>query len=378
MSDVLQIQDFLEPVSLAEIAGDHEFKDGQIGKTVSIYDHSFPDIRSADIVILGCAEERGNDLVLDRTAAPFNIREQFYCLYNWHDNVRIVDIGNVSMGATLADSYAALRTVIREIIALGKTVVILGGGHDLTLAQYQAYAEQQKVIEATCIDALINIDINSIFRSQSFLMEMLTGEPNFIAHYNHIGFQSYFVHPRMLETMDKLRFDCYRVGVVKENIEEMEPVIRNSSMVSFDIGAIAHSFAPASSISPNGLTGEEACALMRYAGLSNTTNTIGIYGYNPSRDVDALTAKQVSQMIWYIIDGKSKGKKEANIADRDSFNEFHVSFAEVSTTFLQSKKTGRWWMQLPDKGFIACSHKDYLLASTNDIPERWLRTQERN
>ena len=170
MSDVLQIQDFLEPVSLAEIAGDHEFKDGQIGKTVSIYDHSFPDIRSADIVILGCAEERGNDLVLDRTAAPFNIREQFYCLYNWHDNVRIVDIGNVSMGATLADSYAALRTVIREIIALGKTVVILGGGHDLTLAQYQAYAEQQKVIEATCIDALINIDINSIFRSQSFLM----------------------------------------------------------------------------------------------------------------------------------------------------------------------------------------------------------------
>ena len=123
--------------------------------------------------------------------------------------------------------------------------MILGGGHDLTLAQYHAYADEKKIIEATCIDALINIDINSIFRSQSFLMEVLTGEPNFMSHYNHIGFQSYFVHPRMLETMDKLRFDCYRVGNVKENIEEMEPVIRNSAMVSFDIASIAHAYAPA-------------------------------------------------------------------------------------------------------------------------------------
>jgi len=43
-------------------------------------------------------------------------------------------------------------------------------------------------------------------------MEMLTSEPNLVKHYNHIGFQSYFVHPRMLETMDKLRFDCFRLA----------------------------------------------------------------------------------------------------------------------------------------------------------------------
>jgi formiminoglutamase len=55
-----------------------------------------------------------------------------------------------------------------------------------------------------------------------------------------------------------------------------------------------------------------------------------------------------------------------------------MAFAEVDTTFIQSKKTGRWWMQLPDKRFIACSYKDYLLASSNEIPERWLRAQERS
>jgi formiminoglutamase len=378
MSDVLNIADFLSPVSLAEISGDHEFKDGQLGKTMSVYGHSFPDLSRTDIVIVGCGEERGNNVVLETSSAPAAIREQLYFLYNWHDDIQLADIGNIKSGAALSDTYAALRTVVGELTAIGKTVVIIGGSHDLTLAQYGAYVDAKKIIEATCIDALINIDINSMFRSESFLMEMLTGEPNFVNHYNHIGFQSYFVHPRMLETMDKLRFDCYRVGQVKENIEEMEPVIRNSSLVSFDISAIAHSFAPTNTISPNGFNGEEACALMRFAGLSSVTNSIGIYGYDPATDIGLMTAKQISQMIWYIIDGKSRGKKEAHIENRDAFNEFHVSFAEVNTTFLQSKKTGRWWMQLPDKKFIACSHKDYLLAGSNEIPERWLRSQERN
>jgi hypothetical protein len=35
-------------------------------------------------------------------------------------------------------------------------------------------------------------------------------------------------------------------------------------------------------------------------------------------------------------------------------------------------------MQLPDKKMIACSYKDYLFASRNQIPERWLRAQERD
>jgi len=31
--------------------------------------------------------------------------------------------------------------------------------------------------------------------------------------------------------------------------------------------------------SPNGFTGEEACMLTRYAGMSNNLSTFGIYGY---------------------------------------------------------------------------------------------------
>jgi formiminoglutamase len=224
---------------------------------------------------------------------------------------------------------------------------------------------------------LIDLNLDSDFRCDNFLMEMLTGEPNFVRHYNHIGFQSYYIHPRVLETIDKLRFDCYRVGNVKENIEEMEPVLRNSHLFSFDISALAYTYAPANHGSPNGLDGEEACTIMRYAGMSANVNTIGIYGYDVDKDVHDLTAKQISQMLWYLMDGRSRSRREAKLDEKDSFNEYHTAFAEVETTFLQSKKTGRWWMQLPDRKFIACSYKDYLLASSNEIPERWLRAQER-
>lgn len=375
----LNIDIFLEPVDLAVLSGDIAYKEGQLGHAVTIHDEEFPEMDDIELVIVGCGEQRGAAIKpVHNHAGPDAIRSKFYNLQYWHPDIKIADVGNIRFGATLTDTYAALRTVIQELRHAGKTVIVLGGSHDLTTAQYLSYASEKIVIEATGVDAMLDLDFGSPYKAANYLLEMLTAEPNYIRHYNHIGFQSYFVDPHMLETMDKLRFDCYRLGHVRENIEEMEPVIRNSQLFTFDINAIAHTHAPANKLSPNGFTGEEACALLRYAGLSPYVNSIGIYGYQPADDVDQLTAIQISQMLWYAIDGRSRSKRESALEDKDAFNEFHTVFAEVETLFLQSKKTGRWWMQLPDKKYIACSYKDYQLASTNEIPERWLRAQERN
>jgi arginase family enzyme len=376
MSGYYNLADFLEGINIHEISGDTLYKDGQIGKLIKIHEDELPDIEEASIVIVGCGDQRGAAL-LHPSGAANAVRSEFYSLFYWHHDIRLADIGNVRIGKSVADTHAALKMVVHELINMNKLVVVIGGSHDLTMAQYHAFADDKRSIDVATVDAVIDINIDSPFRSDNFMMELMTVEPNFMNHYNHIGFQSYFVHPRMLEAMDKLRFDCYRVGKVREYIEEMEPVVRNCSLMSFDISAIAHAFAPANAMTPNGLTGEEACALMQFAGMSTKMQTVGIYSYRPEKDVENLTAKQISQMLWYLMDGRSRGNREALIDERDSFNEFHLSFAEVQTTFIQSKKTGRWWMQLPDRQFIACSYKDYLQASCNEIPERWLRAQER-
>lgn len=352
------------------------YNDSQFGNTIKIYEKEIPDISEADIVIIGTNEFRGEGIVSEIHSADA-IRAQLYELHNWHSDVTIADLGNLVLGSSLADSYAAMNIVLKELLRENKNVLIIGGSHDNTLGQYYPYRDKKQIIEATVVDACINLISESQLKCENFLLEMLTGDPNVIKHYNHIGFQSYFVHPYMLETMDKLRFDCYRVGTAKEHLEEMEPVIRTTSLLSFDIAAIKHSDAPSMVCSPNGFSGEEACNLLRYAGLSPLLSSVGIYGYQPSNDKDNLTAIQIAQMIWYFIDGKSRSKQEALIQDRQNFNEYHTAFAEVDTIFLQSKKTGRWWMQLPNKEMIACSYNDYLFASNNEIPERWLRAQER-
>jgi len=370
------LHEFLSPVNFAILNDDKGYGDSQLANFIKAYQEEMPDLAGVDIVIVGINEFRGDGFVAEENAADA-IRKQLYQLYYWHKDVTIADLGNVKCGTSLADSYAALKTVVGELLQLDKIVIIIGGSHDNTLAQYYAYKDLKRIIEATVIDATIDLRSESTVRSMNFLMEMLTSEPNVIRHYNHIGFQSYFVHPRMLETMDKLRFDCYRAGTAREQLEEMEPVIRNSDMVSFDIAAIKYSDAPAGNCSPNGFTGEEACSLSRYAGLSPQLTSLGIYGYNPKHDVKNQTALQIAQMLWYFIDGKSRSYHETELSERQNFNEYHTAFAEVDTIFIQSKKTGRWWMQLPNKKLIACSYNDYLFASKNEIPERWLRAQER-
>jgi arginase family enzyme len=373
---IYDLHEFLSPVNVAELSDDNAYNDSQVANCIKIYEDEFPDLNGVDIVIVGVNEFRGTGLIANKSSAD-SIRRKFYELHYWHKEISIADIGNIRSGASLHDSYSALTIVVKELFQMNKIVVIIGGSHDNTLAQYFAYKQLNKIIDATVIDATIDLKSESSLRSENFLMEMLTDEPNMIKHYNHIAFQSYFVHPQMLETIDKLRFDCYRLGMVKEQIDEMEPVIRSSDMLSFDIEAIRNSDAPASARSPNGLTGEEACTLSRYAGMSPAISSYGIYGYDAAKDAHSLTALQIAQMLWYFIDGKNRCSTESLLSDQQNFNKFHTAFAEVDTLFLQSKRTGRWWMQLPDKKMIACSYKDYLIACNNEIPERWLRSQER-
>ncbi len=377
MLDMEDWFDFLDPLNVLGLNDDNGYNDGQLARHIHTNEGEMPELEGVDIILVGAGETRGSGRYEARMDGPDAIRKQIYQLHYWHQDLAIADVGNIKAGQSLSDSYAAIKTVLGELMKTGARIVILGGSHDVTLAQYFAYRDAHQLIDATCVDATIDLRGESSIRSENFLLEMLTSEPNVVKHYNHIAFQSYFVHPRMLETMDKLRFDPYRVGRVKEDLEDIEPAIRSSHLISFDISAIKYGDSPASECSPNGLTGEEACIITRFAGMSTNNSTIGFYGYHPHADVNELSAKQIAQMFWYFMDGVSRSREESDLKERAHFNEFNTVFVDVDTVFLQSRTTGRWWMQMPDQKFIPCTYRDYLAAAKGEIPERWLRTQER-
>jgi arginase family enzyme len=343
------------------------------------------DVDDADVVIIGCGETRGstsgNEDSRSEAAysnAPDAIRKELYQLYNWHPGIKIADAGNILQGASADDTRAALRVVLQELQDAGKVVIVLGGSHDLTMQQYEAYKKRSQVINAVIADAFVDLDETEVPTDRSFLLEMLTSQPNFVRHYTHLGFQSYYVHPHMLETLDKLRFDFIRVGRLREHIEEAEPALRAADLFSFDLNTVRFSDSPANTHgSPNGLSGDEACSLTRYAGMATMLTSFGIFGYDSRTDVHHMSARLIAQMIWYFIEGLVMRRQEAVLSNREEFAEFHVRFTANDTTFLKSRRSGRWWMELPDGSFVPCSYSDYQTACNDEIPERWLRAQER-
>lgn len=368
------LRSFFEAVHFTETQTGKKYHPLQWGNKIKYaFDETF-NIEEADVILVGCGASHIDPF--DETANV--IRKHLYAMYHWHQEINIADAGNIKLGATLNDTRAALLTVLEEIHNSGKIAILLGARHDLTLQQYEVFKKKETMAVATIADMLIDLDESEESDDRSFLLEMLTDTPNFISHYSHIAFQSYYTQPRMLETLDKLRFDFYRLGKVREHILEMEPVLRSSDIFSFDISAVRYGDAPANiNGSPNGLSGEEACTLTRYAGMAENLSSLGIYGYNINEDSHEMTAKLISQMIWYFVDGLLVRRAEAKLTEKAEFATFNIRFSDNDTQFIKSKRTNRWWMSMPDNSFVPCSYNDYLIASNNDIPERWLREQER-
>src|SRR3982750_4552191 len=128
------ILDFLEPVNKYTLSNDEGYRPNQLGTNVNTYETEFPSLENIDIIIIGCGENRGaGDFQLNNDAADA-VRKELYNLYHWHKEVCIADAGNIKPGATLQDTYAALKTVVAELMRHCKKVVILGGAHDLTFA----------------------------------------------------------------------------------------------------------------------------------------------------------------------------------------------------------------------------------------------------
>ena len=369
---------FFEPAHFIDLQEGIKYHPLQWGaKIQNAFDHNF-ELDQADIILVGCGEWRGEDNDLPYSCSADAVRRELYGMYHWHEGIAIADAGNIRQGASLNDTKAALLSVLQEIDEAGKIAIVLGGSHDLTLQQYDVFRRKEQLVTATVADMYIDLDETEETNHRSFLMDMLTNTPNFIAHYSHIAFQSYYTQPGMLETLDKLRFDFFRLGRVRENIEEMEPVLRSSNMFSFDISAVKYCDAPANITgSPNGLTGEEACCLTKYAGMAGHLSSFGIYGYKSEEDSHGMTAKLVAQMMWYFVDGLLVRKSEAKLSDAQEFTIFNIAFTDNDTVFMKSKRTNRWWMKLPDHSYIPCSYNDFVLASSNEMPERWLREQER-
>ena len=286
-----------------------------------------PDYLEADIVLIGVKEDRNAFNNEGCALAPDYVRKYLYNLYPGIFEPKIVDLGNIKAGFQVSDTYFALSSVVAEMLEKNIFPVIIGGSQDLTYANYQAYQNLGLIINIVSIDSMFDLGNSAEeVSSRSFLSNIILHQPNYLFNYANLGYQTYFVDQDALKLMKNLMFDTYRLGVLRENIEEAEPVVRNADLISVDVSSVRSSDAPGNAnATPNGFYGEEICQMIRYAGLSDKLTSIGFYETNPQLDRNGQTAQLVAQMIWYFIEGFYSRPHDFPFKNDDDYIRYRVS-----------------------------------------------------
>jgi arginase family enzyme len=378
---------YFEPIDTSKIKRDEDYMPTQLGSVIDIHKEEgrFPDLEKIDLAIIGVKEERNAVNNEGCAEAPDAVRNKLYQLFQ-RGETAIADLGNIISGNTVEDTYFALSAAVAALVDNNIVPIIIGGSQDLTYANYTAYESLEQTINMVVVGPTFDLGVaGQELNAQTYLSKIILHQPNYLYNYSNIGYQSYFVDVHALELMRKLFFDAYRLGVVQNDIKEVEPIVRNADLLSFDIGSIRQSDAPANrNASPNGFYGEEACQITRYAGLSDKLTSIGFYEINPTYDNFDQTVHLVAQMIWYFVDGFCNRKKDYPVGDKSKYTKYRVAIQDGKheIVFYKSKKSDRWWMSIPypeneeikfDRHLLApCSYADYEKACEDDVPDRWL------
>jgi arginase family enzyme len=359
---------------------------GALGNIIVKYsgDNRFPDIEGFHLAIIGVGEERGAIRNAGCAVAADYVREKLYELKFADYPNKILDLGNLRVGESLNDTYAAVSIVMVDLLKEGILPIIIGGSQDLTFAQYKAYQKLEETVNIVAVDSTFDLgSTDQPINSNTYLGKIVLHEPNFLFNFSNIGYQTYFVGHEQIELMERLYFDSYRLGQVQSDMEEVEPIVRNADILSFDISSIRQSDAPGNgNATPNGFYGEEACRIIRYAGMSDKLTSCGIYEINPRYDNNNQTSHLAAQMIWYLIEGFYNRKKDVPLKNKNGFVKYRVALSkdDQEIVFYKSSKSERWWMEVPypvskvryqRHHLIPCSYKDYEVALKEEMPERW-------
>ncbi|MCB9224280.1 MAG: formimidoylglutamase [Crocinitomicaceae bacterium] len=363
---------------------------GSLGEFINVNnDKHFELPGKFEIVILFVPEYRNSDLRSDKAYIQA-IREKLYVLKKGDWKIPITDLGVIQPGESVQDTYTAVKDVVTELVKNNVFPIVVGGGQDLTVPIFEAYQSLEQTVNILDVDPQIDMgDPETGISANSWINKILMMKPNYLFNYSILGFQSYLVNQNELDLIEKLFFDAYRLGDFYSNERMVEPLVRNADILSFDMNAVRGSDYRGNSMEmPHGFYGEDACRIMRYAGLSDKLTSMGIFNFQES-DQLGFDANLAAQMIWYFIEGFNNRKRDYPVGSKSSYTKYSVSIDNFKSeiVFYKSDKSGRWWMEVPYpkiKGakfqrhlLVPCDYEDYKNALTNEMPNLWWRTFEK-
>jgi arginase family enzyme len=175
MSD---IQHFFTPIDFQT----DSYAETQLGKLVNAYnaDSEFPDLTDIDMAIIGVCEDRRATNNVGCSFAPDKVRDYFYSLYPGTFRPRIVDLGNITAGHEIEDTYYAVKSSIDYLIRNNVIPIIIGGSQDLTYAQFLGYEKLEQTINVVAIDSKFDLgNPDEDTTNTADLGKIILHQPNF-------------------------------------------------------------------------------------------------------------------------------------------------------------------------------------------------------
>ena len=349
-----------------------------LGTTIEKYTRKSTsgDMQKIDLAIVGIPMYEG-EWQENGSQTPDLIRKELYKLSGFSDSLHIVDFGNLKNPGNKKSAFLALRDIIEYFNELNITTIVIGGSQDLSIGIGQAFRSKPYFSFAT-VDALLDVKkgVEKI-SSDNYLSKLFTDCPGLfqfglLAYQRHLFHQSFFSKIKGINT-------SFRLGKLRENIAQAEPVLRNSNVLSFDINSVKQfEKGGINSVHTNGLNGDEACQLARYGGLSEELKVFGMFNVYAETSKTGYSVLLSAQILWYFIDGFIVRQHE-NPNHNEQMVSFKVEVKGVGNpiVFKKSLKTNRWWMEIESttnkKMYIACSEDEYKQASNNEIPWLWIQ-----
>ena len=379
--------DFLTPIDPTIIAFAKKLGNQQLGTIIKKYEYNnFPDLKDVQIAFFGVLEYRNSSHELVMTKSLDKVRKSTYSLYSGNWNIKIADIGDIKVGANIADTYFALREIMTELLKKNIKIICLGGSQDLTYPIYRCFDNLDQMVNLVAVDNKFDLgNVDEAISDKNYLSKIIIDEPNNLNNYSNIGFQTYYNAQDEINLIQKLHYDAYRLGEITSKTELCEPILRNADFLSIDLSALKSTERDDKiKFEPNGFDGKELCAIGRYAGISDTLSVCGIFDLNGTTQ----EANLVSQLIWYFLEGVNLREIEHPNLQDDVFLKYMVTADDQEITFFKSTKTQRWWILVPifyngnnktsKESLLPCTHDDYLNCCQEQIPERWWKAQQKS
>ena len=349
-------QNWLKPIETDSSSQIKEYSETQFGKHVLSHAVQVPNLEGVKVALIG----------IDHIAME-KIRTYLYDFTKL--DITVADLGNKRNSDT-----SSLIQVFGELLDNKTIPIFVGQDAENIKIFFKAYSTLKD--QFNC--CLVEKSIPHAGEMSNYFEALQMNHYQNISQLGILANQAHCSDLQLLENIPSQRSVSVRLGEIRKAADLMEPVLRDSDFLGFNMEAIKCGDVPGHrSAMPSGLTAQEACQIMRFAGISDRLSAIGIFGFDNRYDTGEQTAKLIAEMIWYFIDAVRDRKLDYPL-NKQNLQQFVVDIndSEVSLNFWKSTKSGRWWLEVPsdysEADLVSCSFRDYKLACADEISPKLL------